>query len=414
MFDFTPSQRSENTSLEKTLSSFSKRNNAIATEERETDALGDIYKKYQSDGNNINNAIADIQSRPGISPTARVNNVNALLQLQKDNVEQQKKALEAQQNQKILTDLEQRRGLEEGSLGAYASDPKMAEQVSRPAAPPKQNQADRPIDADQLKRIQHVRNNPEFEKATPSKKYQMLTDAGVSAPNAKTEADLAAQEGEIDKARDKAIEAAQAQKDVAFVEEQAKAGEASVKQLDTLKAGRKLNSEGVTGKNWDIAMNAAGLVNYTSAGYREFASYAKEAVKNQNIKSVVGSQMSQREFQFFVDATINPNFSQEANNRVLMKEEIAARMTQLYSDITAGVIEQNGGKIPRGIHQQVNKEFSIQSKKLQEELAIVAQDYEAIQYVPPGKVLMYDEKRRPLHVDADKVAEATALGATSI
>jgi hypothetical protein len=76
---------------------------------------------------------------------------------------------------------------------------------------PKATQASQPINPDQLKRIQDVRKKPEYETASPSKKYQMLTDNQVSKENAKAEADIYAEEeknkpgGEFAKSREKAV-----------------------------------------------------------------------------------------------------------------------------------------------------------------------------------------------------------------
>jgi hypothetical protein len=105
-------------------------------------------------------------------------------------------------NTQIIRHIEKERGLEEGSLDPYVNDPKMAETVSRP---PKKTQSSQPIDPAQLKSIQEVRDNPEYEKANPLKKYQMLLDNNVSRENAQSEADIAAKSetvatGKFDKA----------------------------------------------------------------------------------------------------------------------------------------------------------------------------------------------------------------------
>jgi len=47
-------------------------------------------------------------------------------------LESKKRAAALQSNQKILRDLENRRGLEEGSLDAYINDPKLADKVTKP------------------------------------------------------------------------------------------------------------------------------------------------------------------------------------------------------------------------------------------------------------------------------------------
>jgi len=57
---------------------------------------------------------------------------------------------------------------------------------------PKKTQASQPIDAEQLDKIKQVRNSPEYQKADPLKKYQLMTDSGISKENAKAESDIAA------------------------------------------------------------------------------------------------------------------------------------------------------------------------------------------------------------------------------
>jgi len=191
--DLSPIPRRDKTHLEKTLESFSDRQRETGLEQRETDALRDIYGKYQRDGQNIEDAIIGIQTRPGISPTSRVNHVNQLLQLQKYNNERTKKAqVDAEKaekkaaNQAIIRDLEQRRGQQPGSLAAYEDNPAMAAQITRPSLDRRVNQADRPIDEDQQTRINQVVDDPRWEKASLSQKQQLLSRAGVSTSNQKS------------------------------------------------------------------------------------------------------------------------------------------------------------------------------------------------------------------------------------
>ncbi len=102
----------------------------------------------------------------------------------------QKFAQEMQSNQQIIRDLETKRDLKPGSLQAYVSDPKMAEQVSRPAKETKKTQAAQPIDPAQIVAIQKVRALPNYKQMDEGELYQTLTDAGVSKENAQAEADI--------------------------------------------------------------------------------------------------------------------------------------------------------------------------------------------------------------------------------
>lgn len=112
--DLNPSPRTEATSLENTLSAFAQRNRANQVEKQETDALSDIYKKYQNEGRQLDDAIMSIQTRPGISPTARVNSVNQLLNLHKTNAMLQKETQKQQAKaQKAVADKAEEKATEE-------------------------------------------------------------------------------------------------------------------------------------------------------------------------------------------------------------------------------------------------------------------------------------------------------------
>ena len=100
---------------------------------------------------------------------------------------------QSNQNQQIISDIEKRRGLTPGSLNAYANDPKMAEQITRPSAETKKTQASQPIDPDQLKRIQKVRSTPGFEDMDDLEQFEAFIDAGVSKENAEAYAKIKGQ-----------------------------------------------------------------------------------------------------------------------------------------------------------------------------------------------------------------------------
>jgi hypothetical protein len=433
--DLNPSPRTEITPLEKTLSSFANRYNENRKEQKESDALSAIYEQYKQDGDNLSNTIKAIQTRPGLSPTTRVNTINQLLKFQEHNtklqstaakqVEAQTKAQlaaekaatekaekeEKKTNQGIIAkDIAEQKNLSAEQAAAYAANPTLLEKVYPKEG--KGNQADRPIDADQLRRIQHVESNAEFESAPTSQKAKMLRDAGVSKENSNAVLNPYIEEDKIEAERGKVITKKTAENDVAFYQEQVEAGPRLFRTQQTIDAANALNEEGATGGIWDQAMQRAGLLQYTSEGFREYASYAKEMVKNQNIRSIVGAQISQLEFGFFRDATISERFSREANRQIMRKEQAAVRYEKLYSDIAKNLVEQNNGKIPPRLQEKVNEEFAKQSPKITNEIKEAAADFDAIQNIPKGYVLMYDKKRRPLHVKANEVEQATRMGAS--
>ncbi len=68
-----------------------------------------------------------------------------------------------------------------------------------------------PLTPDQLNNLNKVRQDPEYDSASPSKKYRMLTNGGVSQKNAEAESKIYAEEeankpgGEFSKLREKAV-----------------------------------------------------------------------------------------------------------------------------------------------------------------------------------------------------------------
>ncbi len=139
VINLNPTPRTETTPLEKTLSSFSNRARQNQVDRQDTDALREIYQQYQDEGSSLQDALMSVQTRPGLSPTARVNAVKQLTEFQKYNGELQKKAQsDAEKAEKKASDIakvrdiERRQGLESGALAAYENDPNMAYQISKP------------------------------------------------------------------------------------------------------------------------------------------------------------------------------------------------------------------------------------------------------------------------------------------
>jgi hypothetical protein len=284
--------------------------------------------------------------------------------------------------------------------------------TTRPEKIPKKTQSSQPVDPEQQANMEAVWANPEYDKASPYEKYRMLIRGNVSAENAERESKAAAESSKLTGERASIINKTQAKEDIDFYNDQIQNIPRLEKTQQTIADAEKLNEQGVTGKPWDQMMQKLGLLQYTSDGFRLYSSYAKEMVKNQNIKSVIGSQISQMEFGFFRDATISERFSQEANNQILKKEKAAVRLEKLYGEITAKMVEENNGQIPERFQQKVNAEFAKQSPKITKDITEASKDFNMIQEVPNGFVLMYDKKRRPLHVPENKVKLAEQKGAS--
>ncbi len=335
------------------------------------------YKKNRNDANAWENLQLGLETS-NISPTKRLQTQASLNEIKKNVIEQDK------------------------VLNARVKS----------MQPTKKTQASQPVDEEQRNLMEKVQNDPKFKDASLPEKGRMLVQAGVSKENSKFVLDSYAEEGKKDAARQEVLDKKQAEADVAFFNQEQEKTPVLAQKGQYIRKARQLNKEGVTGGLLDQAFQKAGFLQFNSQGYREYASLAKEMVKNSNIKGVIGSQISQREFEFFRDATISERFSQAANERILDKEELAYQLEELYNNITSDIVKQNNGEIPKNLQALVNEEFKEKSKPLFDQLKEVADQYEFITNVPKGHVLMYDSKTdEPLHVPVDEIPQARKDGA---
>ena len=236
---YIPAQEDSNW-LGETLKSFIGDRTEKLKESQESDALQDIYRQHKSDGENLEKTIFDIQSRPGISPTTRVNTVKQLMEFKEQNNKLQKEAKEATDKANQVRAIEKERNLPPGSLADFDSNPSLANQVTKPQ---KGNQADRGLDEDQLRRIEHTIASEEYQNATPSEKNVMLLKNKVSKENAKAIIDPDIEASKIDAERDKTLKKKQAESDIKFVEDQTSKYPSLVARQQTLESADKLNEE---------------------------------------------------------------------------------------------------------------------------------------------------------------------------
>jgi hypothetical protein len=113
----------------------------------------------------------------------------AALSLQGQN-QASKSAAELASNKKIIAGIEKERGLEPGSLSAYESDPKMAEQISRPAKERTRRLSEMPIDPEQKDALNSARSTPGFDDMDEVDQYRIMVDKGVSPELAEKESKL--------------------------------------------------------------------------------------------------------------------------------------------------------------------------------------------------------------------------------
>lgn len=255
--------------------------------------------------------------------------------------------------------------------------------------PPKPTQASQPIDPDQLNRIQQVRANPEFADASPSRKYQMLTDAGVSRENSQAESEITATENKVKTAQEKAAN----QEDIKFHEESRKyadkvehEAETATRQLDIIedlekdidkiKPGSLANlfrGMGTIGEKISNALLSKSQAKLMSA-VPEFLEGRKE---------LFGVRLSDADLRLLQDKLPDIGKNATANKQILdlmkkyahravMKKEASQKILQEH-----GVKKRGGFLRPLNYESLVNKEFN---KMLEEEKGVFDEMPPAAQY----------------------------------
>lgn len=412
MIDFNPSPRQEQTPLEKTVAGFTSRARENQLEQTESDALRDIYSQYQQDGQNLERTIMEIQTRPGISPTTRVNTINQLIGFQKHNQELQKQFAAQQREQAAIRNkessvrgLEKERGLEEGALSAFNDNPALAERISRPEKQEKINQADRPRDPEQQRLIDEVTETEQYKNASPGQREKLLGRKGVSNSNIEStikseieDEKLAKEERRFDQKQAYAFHK-DSEKYDELIEKEAKAAkhqlaaigdvEKSVENVSPTQLSNVFKIFGAPGK-----MVSDALLSKDQAKIQ-----ASIPAFLEGRKELFGIRLSDADLKLLSDKMIDIGKSPEANKEILRLAKKYAGLSMLRSEIGREIKRNNNGLRPLDYSQQVEEQYDERSKAL-----LNAEiDAQAIENVPKGKVLMFDKKRRPLHVPEDEV-----------
>ncbi len=285
----------------------------------------------------------------------------------------QGKQKQAESAAKLQSDTAQKRQLEkdrqlpEGSLENY--DVKTAEQVSRPQKEKNKTQASQPIDPAQLKIIKSVRETPEYKEATPLKKYQILTDNGVSKENAQAESDIAAKEVDIEEGKYKRqLEFHKEHKD--YDEKLLTDYQRSIKQQESVKDIRDTLKSGNVGPN-TIASIFKGTGKWGDKISEAFTNpdQAKlQAVLPQLIegwKDVFGVRLSDADLKVIQDKLPSIGKDPKANEAILNIIDKYSKYPQMRYEIGRKIKQENKGLRPIDYANRIEDEFQAEVEKLQ-------------------------------------------------
>lgn len=209
--------------------------------------------------------------------------------------------------------------------------------------------------------------------------------------------------------REQQLESSQAQADVKYNSQLQESSKQHALKEQTLDRLEQLNKKGVTGKPYEKLLEKMGFVNLTSEGRREFAADVKNLITD--IRSILGGQFSNFEFQTILNAYPSADFSKEANDAIIRNlkqfQDIKSKEVVFAREIK----KANGGKIPFDFQSQVNEKVHeyAQSKlgSIKENTReIMNQEYG----IPKGHTLMFDDKGEPMSVPNSDVDRIVSLG----
>ena len=211
--------------------------------------------------------------------------------------------------------------------------------------------------------------------------------------------------------RETAMAAQQAQADVKYnTQLQESAGLAHIK-TKTLTDLEKLNEKGVTGKPYEKLLEKFGLVNLTSEGRREFAADVKHMITD--IRSILGGQFSNFEFQTILNAYPSADFSQGANRAIINNLKEFQDIKNKEIEFANQIKKNNGGKIPEDFQSLVNQKVN---EYAQDRLPSIKANTRKVMHeeygIPEGNYLMFDNNGEPLNVPEEMLEHYMELGAS--
>jgi hypothetical protein len=180
---------------------------------------------------------------------------------------------------------------------------------------------------------------------------------------------------------------------------------------ETISRLKDLNKKKVTGKPYEKFLERVGLINLTSEGRREFSANVKNLITD--IRSILGGQFSNFEFQTILNAYPSADFSPEANDAIINNLEYFQDIKNKEVEVARKLKKENKGKIPEDFQSKVNEEVSqyaqSKSKEIKQNTRKIINEQHAI---PKGFTLMYDPEGNELSVPDRDIKKYTDLGAT--
>jgi len=210
--------------------------------------------------------------------------------------------------------------------------------------------------------------------------------------------------------REHQITQEQAKADIKYNQELQSAEKQHKLKSQSLNRLEALNKRGVTGKPFEKLLEKTGLIALTSDGRREFAADVKNLITD--IRSILGSQFSQFEFQTILNAYPSPDFSKEANAAIIKNLQDFQDIRNQEFEIAKDIKKENKGKIPADFQSQVNERLQQYSQTKLPEIKENSRKIMNEEYgIPQGFTLMFDHQGNTLSVPESDIEMLVEQGA---
>lgn len=247
---------------------------------------------------------------------------------------------------------------------------------------PKATQASQPINPEQLAKIQEVRKNPDFVDASPTKKYQMFTDNGVSKENAEAETKIASEE---EKNQIKLINSAHKNQEKYL--DDLVSGVQAADQVD-MRLDQMLSLKDLPTPALATTMEALGIPPSL------FSSDAETAEKlsidlTKNIQQFYGNRILQSEFQAFLRSIPTLKNSIEGRKRIIENMKRFNDLKRLeYNTARAMELdyEEKNKPLPPSFRRNVFDKMKPEAEKLANEFKEANKQPVNAQAIPEGRI----------------------------
>lgn len=265
--------------------------------------------------------------------------------------------------------------------------PKTQIDIAKTTKEPKKTQSSKPIDPEQLSIIKDIRTKPEFNKATPSQKYQMLTDAGVSRENAESESKIAAEEFKVSKEEQerKEKQAYDYHKESKnYDEELRKRGASAKREYATIKDLEKSIGK-ISPTNFSNLLKGFGTIGekLSNAFLKKDAAAIASAIPEflEGKKEIFGMRLSDADLKVLQDKLPDISKSEEANRSILKMMKKYAEQAILKERIGREIKQKNKNLRPLAYEDLVEERL----EEMIEPVTMITSDGKRAQ-VPAYKV----------------------------